>query len=140
MASIRDEAARLLTPSKSPMSWPSIPSFLPHRLRRKFRTTRSKLRSRVTPSSSITALQTSFDPARTLHSLRTHQWSYYDGQYLLLAVTGIFSLCVMQTPGPLTKTLIATLLMASLVLPITRQFFLPLLPIIAWLVFYFSCQ
>ena len=137
---LRDEAVRLLTPSKYPVHWSSIPSLLPHRIRRKFRSTRSKLRSRVTPTSSITSLQTSFDPSLTLHSLRTHQWSAYDGQYLILAFFGIFSLCVEQSLGPLTKTAVATLLMTSLILPITRQFFLPLLPILTWLVFFHSCQ
>lgn len=30
--------------------------------------------------------------------------------------------------------------MASLVIPLTRQFFLPFLPIAGWLIFYFACQ
>ena len=137
---LRDEAARLMTPVKYPVSWSSIPTIVPHRIRRKFRSTRSKLRSRVTPTSSISSLETSFDPSQTLEALRRHQWSYWDGQYLVLAVFGIFSLCVMQHPGPLTKTFIATLLMISLILPITRQFFLPLLPVPCWLVFFYSCQ
>lgn len=38
------------------------------------------------------------------------------------------------------KTLIATALMISLILPITRQFFLPFLPIGAWLVLWYSCK
>lgn len=119
---------------------PSLPTMLPHRLRRKFRSTRSKIRSRQTPSSSISALQTSFNPKDTLRSLRAHQWSVYDAQYIFLAIVGIFALCVIQSPGPMVKTAVATLLMLSLLLPITRQFFLPFLPIAAWLVFFFSCQ
>ncbi|KAI5209954.1 PAP2-domain-containing protein [Aureobasidium subglaciale] len=119
---------------------PSLPTMLPHRLRRKFRSTRSKIRSRQTPTSSISALQTSFNPRDTLRSLRDHQWSVYDAQYLFLAVVGIFALCVIQSPGPMVKTTVATLLMLSLLLPVTRQFFLPFLPIAAWLVFFFSCQ
>lgn len=119
---------------------PSLPAILPHRLRRKFRSTRSKIRSRQTPSSSISALQTSFNPKDTLRSLRQHQWSVYDAQYIFLAIVGIFALCVIQSPGPMVKTAVATLLMLSLLLPITRQFFLPFLPIAAWLVFFFSCQ
>ena len=137
---LRDEAARLLTPSKYPVTWSSIPSLLPHRIRRKFRSTRSKLRSRVTPTSSITSLETSFDPSHTLRALRTHQWSFYDGQYLVLAFFGIFTLCVEQSLGPLTKTAVATLLMTSLIIPVTRQFFLPLLPVLTWLTFFHACQ
>jgi hypothetical protein len=31
-------------------------------------------------------------------------------------------------------------LLLSLVLPITRQFFLPFLPIAAWLIFFYACR
>lgn len=134
-----DSTQRFFSRTSIPI-WSSLPTIVPHRLRRKFRSTRSKIRSRQSPTSSITSLNTSFSPADTLKSLRTHHWSYYDAQYLFLAVVGIFALSVMQYPGPLVKTFVATLLMTSLVLPITRQFFLPFLPIAAWLVFFFSCQ
>lgn len=117
-------------------SWPSVPILIPHRLRWKVR---SRLRSRQSPASSLTALQSSFSPAHTVRALRAHRWSYYDGQYLLLAVIGVFSLCVIESPGPLVKTAIATLLLTSLVLPITRQFFLPFLPIASWLILFYAC-
>ena len=38
------------------------------------------------------------------------------------------------------KTVIATALITSLILPVTSQFFLPFLPIIAWLVLWYSCK
>jgi len=129
-APLRDEASKFF----------NIPSMLSHGLRRKLRSTRSKLRTRSTPTSNITTLQTSFSPAQTLRALRTHQWSVYDGQYCFLAILGIFSLCVMQHPGPLVKTLVAALIMTSLLLPITRQFFLPFLPIATWLILFYSAQ
>ena len=134
-----ESTQRFFSRTKLPLSWPTMPTILPHRLRRKFRSTKSKMRSRQSPASSITSLQTSFNPADTLKSLRTHQWSYYDAQYLLLAVLGIFSLCVIQHPGPFVKTIVASLLMLSLVLPITRQFFLPFLPVASWLIFFYAC-
>lgn len=117
--------------------WRSIQVLVPHRLRRRFR---SKLRSRVSPSSSIASLQTSFSPLDTLRSLQAHQWTAYDGQYLIIMVLGIFSLCVIENPGPLVKTAIATLLLASVVIPITRQFFLPFLPLLTYLIFFYACQ
>ncbi|KAI7679219.1 PAP2-domain-containing protein, partial [Hortaea werneckii] len=83
---------------------------------------------------------TSFNPADTIRALRTHHWSFYDAQYLFLAVLGIFSLCVIQSPGPMMKTLVATLLMTGLVIPITRQFLLPFLPIASWLILFYACQ
>jgi hypothetical protein len=47
----------------------------------------------------------------------------YDFQYLLLLIVGIFSLTIIQSPGPLGKTAIATGLLCSLLMPITRQLF-----------------
>jgi membrane-associated phospholipid phosphatase len=55
-------------------------------------------------------------------------------------IIGIFSLSLIQAPGPMGKTAIASLLLTSLLLPITRQFFLPFLPVAAWLIFFYACQ
>ncbi|KAF4614353.1 hypothetical protein G7Y89_g15383 [Cudoniella acicularis] len=52
----------------------------------------------------------------------------------------IFSLSISQAPGPLMKTGAALLLMIALLMPITRQFFLPVLPIFTWLVFFFNAR
>lgn len=117
--------------------WRSFQLLVPHRVRRKIR---SKLRSRLSPTSSISTLQTSFSPADTLRSLQSHRWTLYDFQYLLLLIIGIFSLTVIQSPGPLAKTTISTFILFSLLLPITRQFFLPFLPIAGWLIFFYACQ
>ncbi len=116
--------------------WPSMPVLVPHRIRRKLRST---LRSRQSPSSSLASLQTSLSPSDTLRSLRSHRWSYYDGQYLILIILGVFMLAI-NPAGPLIKTGAAALLMLLLILPLTRQFFLPFLPIGTWLVFFFNCR
>lgn len=117
--------------------WRSIKILFPGRVRRRLR---SKLRSRVSPaSSSITALKTSFSPLDTLKSLQGHQWTAYDGQYLFLIALGIFSLCAIESPGPLGKTVVSLALLTSLIVPITSQVFLPALPIITYLVFWFAC-
>lgn len=117
--------------------WRSIQTLLPHRMRRKLR---SKIRTRQSPASTITALQTSFSPVDTLRSLQAHRWTFHDGQYLFLALLGIFSLCLVTTPGALVKFSIAALLLTSLVFPITRQFFLPFLAIAAYLIFFYTCR
>ena len=125
---------------KLSFSWPpSLPlgHVVPHRLRRKIR---SRFRSGQSPASSLSQLQTSWDPADTLKALRSHHWSYYDAQYLLIAVVGLFCFSIIENPGPLPKSLIATLLITSLVIPITRQFFLPFLPIITYLVLFYSAR
>ena len=127
----------MATSPLSPFSWPGkIPFRVPHRIRRKLR---SRIRSRQSPSSALSALQTSFSPADTLLSLRRHRWSYYDAQYLILLILGIFSLSIIKTPGPIVKTAVATLILTSLILPITRQLFLPFLPIATWLIFFYAC-
>ncbi|KAK6543147.1 Aureobasidin resistance protein Aur1 [Orbilia ellipsospora] len=135
-ASFRDASSSptLFSP-KIAIHWPSVP--MAHRFRRKIRST---LRSGSSPASSIAKLQTSFDPADTLKALRSHQWSFYDAQYLLVAIVGLFCFSVIEVPGPLLKTLIASLLLASLTIPITRQFFLPFLPILTYLILFYSCK
>lgn len=128
----------IFSPAKLGFSWPpSFPVLIPHRFRRKLR---SRVRSRQSPSSAISSLQPSFKPSDTLRTLRKHRWSYHDAQYLLLTILGVFALSIIERPGPLVKTAVATLLLTSLVIPITRQFFLPFLPIATWLIFFYSCQ
>jgi hypothetical protein len=57
-----------------------------------------------------------------------------------LIILAIFSLSISQAPGPLMKTGAAALLMLALLMPITRQFFLPALPIFTWLLFFFNAR
>ncbi|KAL7271517.1 Phosphatidylinositol:ceramide phosphoinositol transferase (IPC synthase) [Rhizina undulata] len=53
-------------------------------------------------------MQTSFNPADILRAIRSHRWSFYDGQYLILINLGIFSLsAVIEEPGAIIKTLVA---------------------------------
>ena len=135
---VRTDDVHLPSPkARFALPWPSIPVIIPHRLRRKLR---SRLRSRQSPASSLASLQTSLSPVDTLKSLRAHRWTVYDAQYVLLAVLAIFSLCVIASPGPLVKTGLAALITASLLLPITRQFFLPFLPIASWLILFYACR
>ncbi|KAL8684066.1 MAG: hypothetical protein Q9186_000097 [Xanthomendoza sp. 1 TL-2023] len=120
-----------------PLSWiPSIPAIIPHRIRRKLR---SKIRSRQSPTTSLASLETSFSPADTFRSLRAHRWSFYDGQYLILIILGIFSLSIIASPGPIFKTVVATIILISLLLPVTRQFFLPFSSIVTWLIWFYAC-
>lgn len=119
-------------------SWsPTIPTIIPYRIRRKFR---SKLRSRQTPAStSFTSLNRSFSPADTTHALRNHHWSFYDSQYLVLVILAIFSLCIIPSPGPLVKIAFCAFIITALILPISRQFLLPSLFIWMWLISFYAC-
>jgi hypothetical protein len=125
------------TKAKMPFSWPSIPNPIPRRYRRRLR---SKFRSVTSPASNITNIETSFNPKDTIRALRTHRWSVYDAKYLILIIIAVFSLSISQAPGPLMKTAAASLLMLALLMPATRQFFLPFLPIATWLVFFFNAR
>jgi len=88
----------------------------------------------------LSALETSFSPSKTIESLRLHRWSGLDGQYIFLSIIGIFALSVIESPGPIVKTLLATLLITGLVVSITRQFLLPGLPVITWAVLFYSAS
>ena len=63
-----------------------------------------------------------------------------DGHYIFLSIIGIFALSVIESPGPIVKTLLGTLLITGLVIPITRQFLLPALPVITWAVLFYSAR
>jgi len=63
-----------------------------------------------------------------------------DGQYIFITIIGIFALSVIISPGPIIKTLLATLLITGLVIPITRQFLLPALPVVTWAVLFYSAR
>lgn len=134
----RRDSQQAYSPVRLGFSWPlSIPNPIPHRIRRKLR---SKIRSRQSPSSNnFTHLQTSYNPRDTLHSLAEHKWSFYDGQYLVLLILGIFSLCIIPSPGPFVKTAISTVIITALILPVTRQLLLPSLAIWMWLIFFYAC-
>lgn len=119
------------------LPWKSLQLLVPHRLRRRLR---SKLRNRQSPASSLASLQTSFSPIDTLRALQAHRWTVNDGQWVLIAILGVFCLSIMESPGPLGKTAMATLLLTSLLLPITRQFFLPFMPIAAYLIWFYACR
>jgi hypothetical protein len=129
-------APQLLSSTKVP----ALTTFIPHRVRRKWRATKSRIRSRQSPTSSISSLETSFNPKDTIRSLRSHRWSYYDAQYLILALVAVFALSVMESPGPFAKTFVAALLMAGALMPITRQFLLPFLPALTWLLLFYCCK
>jgi hypothetical protein len=120
-----------------PFSWPSIPNPIPRRYRRRLR---SKLRASQSPASSIASIQTSLNPSDTIRALRSHRWSVYDGQYLVLILLGIFSLSISQTPSPMVKTGASLLVMLGLMMPVTRQFLLPFLPVLTWLVVFFNAR
>lgn len=124
----------------SPTKVAGLSAYIPHRVRRKWRATKSRIHSRQSVTSSIASLETSLLPSDTIKALRTHPWSIYDAQYLFLAIIAIFALSVSEAPGPFAKTFAATALLAGILVPVTRQFLLPLLPTLTWLFLFNSCK
>ena len=141
MRPLRFSPLRLSSLSQLPWSWPtSLSIHLPHRLRRKLRSTRSKIRAMQTPTSSIAGLEWSCRPSDTLRALHTHRCTVWDLQYLFLGLLLVGSLAVIESPGPLVKTLVVSVLLGTLAMPVTCQFFLPFLPIAVYLIFFYACQ
>jgi len=129
--------SQTLAKANMALSLTSIINPIPRRYRRRLR---SKFRSAISPASSIASVETSFNPNDTIKALRAHRWSVYDAKYLLLIIVAVFSLSISQAPGPMMKTFSASVLIGLLLMPATRQFFLPFLPIATWLVFFFNAR
>lgn len=87
----------------------------------------------------LTALKRSFNPLHTIRAVRRHRWCLTDLQYVLVFGILVFSLAL---PGPPSwfKACFSMGLVAVLLMPITRQFFFPALPIITWLVYFFCSR
>ena len=147
LPAISTNTSAWLQPSPSPSSYPYNTTATKNNV------SRPRYPRRITTAKSVSALETSFSPSNTIESLRNHRWSGmsswfvwqmlitgFDGQYIFIAIVGIFALSVIEIPGPLIKTLLATLLLIGLVIPITRQFLLPALPVATWGVLFYSAR
>ncbi len=129
-----------------PFHWPGSLALarwnpIPH----KYRPARSRRRPKPetsfsgSPPDDITALQRSFNPLDGLRTLRRHRWSLYDVQHLVTAAFIAFSFSM--APIPAWVVLLVVLAYSLLLLmPATRQFFLPSLPIWAYLFYFFSSR
>lgn len=125
--------------------WPGSLNFallnpIPHKYRpsRRLRA-RQKARPTALRDDDVSRLQTSFDVRETLRILRTRRWHILDVQYLILAVVLLFSLMIAPS-APLIKTGALVLYSVLLLMPITRQFFLPSMAIWVYLLFFFSSR
>ncbi|KAK9473967.1 uncharacterized protein V1510DRAFT_401855 [Dipodascopsis tothii] len=85
-------------------------------------------------------LDWSVSPQKTYRKVMKHKWTWYDLQYIFLLAVAVFCLAIMDEPGPFLRVLYAALLAVALVVPITSQFFFPVLPILAWACLFYSCR
>lgn len=112
---------------------------LPNRYHVGRRRPRSKSKTTHPGAPDITTLRTSFSLSHGLRDLQKHRWKLSDLQYVALAGLTLFSLWI-APPAPAVKFF--ALLAASwiLLMPATRQFFLPSVTIWVWLVYFFCSR
>ncbi|KAK5995659.1 Inositol phosphorylceramide synthase catalytic subunit aur1 [Cladobotryum mycophilum] len=108
---------------------------LPNRRRRP----RAKSNTTRRGAEDITSLQTSFNFWDGLRDLQKHQFKVTDIQYAILAGLSLFSLWI-APPAPALKLLAIIAGLWVLLMPATRQFFLPSAPIWVWLLYFFCSR
>jgi hypothetical protein len=141
-------------PKFVPLRWPGKLSLhlpvIPHKIWSPGRKLKLKTRQRTQDASNnvkissgevddITRLQTSFDVWASLRALRERRWTLWDLQHLVTLGYILFSLAILP-PAPLVKTGALAVLGVLLLMPITRQFFLPSLPIWTYLLYFFASR
>lgn len=153
MHELLGQAPPLSPPTKPPgilpLRWPgklNLHPIIPHKIRAPARRLRLRLRNSQGPHGKqqhqpgdITRLQTSFDIRASLRALRTRRWSLWDLQHLATFAYILFSLAILPS-APLVKTGGLVVLGVLLLMPVTRQFFLPSLPIWTYLLYFFSSR
>lgn len=100
---------------------------------------RSNSKPKRLESDDITSLNTSFSLWQGIKDLRSHKWTPSDLQYAILTIITLFSLYISPS-APLLKLLALTASMLVLLIPATRQFFLPSSMIWVWLLYFFSSR
>lgn len=112
---------------------------LPDRYHVGRRRARSKSKATHPGAEDVTTLRTSFNISDGLRDLQKRKWKPSDLQYVFLAGLTLFSLWI-APPAPALKFF--ALLAASwiLLMPATRQFFMPSVTIWVWLVYFFCSR
>ena len=88
----------------------------------------------------VSELETSLSPSLTLSRLRAHRFTLSDTVYVLHIIQATFWLVIMQQPPFPIKLFIPILYGLALLIPLTSQFFLPAIPIFAWVLTYYTSR
>lgn len=112
---------------------------LPNRYQVGRRRARSKSKALHPGAEDITSLYTSFNFWDGLRDLKKHRWSTSDLQYAFIVGLGLFSLWI-APPAPALKFFALLACCWILLMPATRQFFLPSLTIWLWLLYFFCSR
>ncbi|EON98008.1 putative pap2 superfamily protein [Phaeoacremonium minimum UCRPA7] len=129
---------------KLPFHWPGAlklasfnpipPSFRPNRRR-----SRTKSRPTYDDKPDITKLQTSFNPLDGVRALLRQRWHFLDIQYFILAFLMAFSMTIAPMPT-VVRVVVPILTTFLLLMPATRQFFLPSMVIWVYLLYFFCSR
>lgn len=128
------------------LQWPgALKIKIPQRYRsdsisnKRSRSKKPRRQSQDGASAGITKLQTSFNPMHGIRAFQRHQWRLLDIQYPALAFFMIFSLTI--APMPIfVKIAVPLVSLLVCLMPATRQFFLPSMPIWIYLLYFFCSR
>lgn len=126
------------------LQWPralkiKIPERFQSRGNRSRSRSRKPRRQHHDDSTDITRLQRSFNPLDGVRAIQRHRWGWLDIQYPALAGFMLFSLVIAPMPI-LVKIGIPTISLLVCLMPATRQFFLPSMPIWIYLLYFFCSR
>lgn len=94
----------------------------------------------ATPGNNLNKLETSFDIRKTFRKVKNHRWQKSDILHVIEFLSLVFCFSLIKNPPLLGKIVIGTLLFLAVTIPITSQFFFPALPILCWLILFYTCQ
>ncbi|KAL0948386.1 hypothetical protein HGRIS_010968 [Hohenbuehelia grisea] len=86
----------------------------------------------------ITRLDKSLSPSDTLQRLRQHEYTLSDSIYIFHFLLASFWLAMM--PGYPIKLAIPLIFGTLLLIPLTSQFFLPAIPVLAWVLTFYASR
>lgn len=100
---------------------------------------RAKFLEDAPPGNALVRLNYSWDIRETIKKVQQHQWQKSDLQYVVMGILFLFNFYIIEEPF-LIKAACASLLALACLLPITSQFFFRSLPILTWVLLFFSCK
>ncbi|THH00061.1 hypothetical protein EW145_g7142, partial [Phellinidium pouzarii] len=87
----------------------------------------------------IKRLDKSLDPRDSIAKLQRHQYTFSDSIYIFHFCSAIFWVCLWPLILPF-KLLLATVFITGLSIPLTSQFLIPAMPILSWIMTFFSSR
>ncbi|KAG8827524.1 Aureobasidin resistance protein Aur1 [Serendipita sp. 401] len=88
----------------------------------------------------VSRLDLSLSPSVTIAKLKAHEFTKGDIVYLFHAAAAVFWLYIMEKPAYPIKLVIPMLFTIGLLVPLTGQFLLPAIPVLAWVLTYYSSR